>query len=70
MTKRIRGALPVPTMAQRLASMSTAQLMHAARELARKTDAASDRACAAVLEALEARVAGPSFESFVAEIYS
>lgn len=50
--------------------MSTAELMFAARELATRTGAAADKTCTAVLETLEARVAGPSFEAFVAEIYA
>lgn len=70
MTKRINSTLPAATLAQRLASMSTAELMFAARELAQKTDRASDAVCTAVLEALEARVTGPSFDAFVAEIYA
>lgn len=69
-TKRI-GTLPAATLAQRLASMSTAELMFAARELAKRTDAGNDTACTAVLETLEARTdGGASFDAFVAEIYS
>lgn len=67
-TKRIGSNLPAATLAQRLAAMSDAELMFAARELATRTD--GDAACTAVLEALESRVDGPSFEAFVAEIYS
>ncbi len=70
MANRINSTLPAATMAQRLASMSTAELMFAARELATRTDAASDRACTAVLDELSSRVSGPSFDAFVAEIYS
>lgn len=72
MTKatRIGSTLPAATLAQRLAAMSETELMFAARELARKTDDGSDLACTAVLNELEHRVAGPSFEAFVAEIYS
>lgn len=71
-TKRISSTLPAATLAQRLAAMSTAELMFAARELAKRpaTDAGADRACTAVLDALEARVAGPSFDAFVTEIYA
>lgn len=70
-TKRITGKLPSATMAQRLASMSTVDLMFAARELAKKTDLASDQACTAVLDTLHARVrGGASFDAFVAEIYA
>lgn len=69
MTKRISSTLPAATLAQRLAAMSTAELMFAARGLAAKTDAASDKACTAVLDQLEARVGGPSFDAFVAEIF-
>lgn len=67
MGKTINSKLPAATLAQHLASMSTAELMLAARELAQR---GSDVACTAMLEELEARVAGPSFEAFVAEIYS
>lgn len=67
MTK-ITSKLPAATLAQRLASMSETQLMFAARELAKKPSA--DALCTAVLEALESRVAGPSFEAFVTEIFS
>lgn len=66
MTKRINSTLPQATLAQRLASMSETQLMDAARQLANS----NDTLCTAVLEALEARVAGPSFDAFVAEIYA
>lgn len=65
---RITGKLPAATLSQRLASMSETELMFAARELAK--DASKDKLCTAVLEALEARAAGPSFEAFVTEIYS
>jgi hypothetical protein len=68
MAKRITSTLPAATLAQRLAAMSETELMFAARDLARRPN--GDAACTAVLEALEARVAGPSFEAFVAEIYS
>lgn len=68
MTKRISSTLPAATLAQRLAAMSETELMFAARELAKRAD--GDAACTAVLEALEARVAGPSFEAFVAEIFA
>lgn len=64
------GTLPTATLAQRLASMTEAQLMFAARDLAKCTDEASEAACIAVLEELESRVPGPAFEAFVAEIYS
>lgn len=67
-TKRITGKLPAATLAQRLASMSETQLMFAARDLAKLPD--GDAACTAVLEELESRVPGASFEAFVAEIYS
>ncbi len=71
-TNRIGSTLPAATLAQRLASMSTAELMFAARELAKRpaTDAAADKACTAVLDHLEKRAPGPSFDAFVAEIYS
>jgi hypothetical protein len=64
------GTLPAATMEQRLASMSTVDLMFAARSLAKKTDVASDRACTAVLDALEKRISPSAFESFTAEIYA
>lgn len=70
MSKRITATLPAATLAQRLASMSTAELMLAARALAKRTDAGSDHACTAVLEQLEGRAPGASFDAFVAEIYS
>lgn len=63
------GTLPAATMEQRLASLSTTDLMIAARTLAKKTDTASDSACTAVLDALEKRIAPATFESFTAEIY-
>lgn len=70
MTKRI-GTLPEATLAQRVASMSLAELLTAARGLAPKTDAASEEACQAVLEQLEKRTRNSSdFQAFVAEIYS
>lgn len=65
---KITGKLPAPTLAQRLRSMSTPELMIAARGLAK--DAGQDALCTAVLEELEKRAAGPAFEAFVAEIYS
>ncbi len=68
MTRRIDSRLPAATLAQRLAALSTAQLMDAAAALARRPD--GDAACTAVLEELESRVPGPSFDAFVAEIYS
>ena len=63
------GVLPAATMSQRLASMSTHELMIAAQGLAKETDAASDRACTAVLDALEKRISPQMFERFTAEIY-
>lgn len=66
--KRIDSKLPAATLAQRLASLSEAELMFAARELATRPD--GDALCTAVLEELESRVEGPSFEAFVQEIYS
>lgn len=69
--KTTLGTLPAATLAQRLASMSTAEMMLAARALAKKTDLASDSACTAVLDALASRVGNSdAFEAFVAEIYS
>lgn len=67
-TKRISATLPAATLAQRIASMSTTQLMQAARELAK--DAAQDALCTALLDALEKRAPGAAFDAFVAEIYS
>jgi hypothetical protein len=64
------GILPEATMEQRLASMSTTDLMIAARGLAKKTDEASDRACTAVLDALEKRLPADTFERFTAEIFA
>lgn len=69
-TKRISSNLPAATLAQRLAAMSTGELMIAARRLARATDPASEQACAAALEELEGRAPGAAFDAFVAEIYS
>lgn len=69
-TATITSKLPAATLSQRLACMSTAELMFAAKELAKKTDLASDKACTAVLDELNSRVAGESFDAFVAEIYS
>lgn len=68
MTKRINSNLPAATLTQRLASMSETELMDAAAQLAKRTD--GDAACTAVLEELESRVPGASFEAFVTEIYS
>lgn len=70
MTKSRIGTLPAATLEQRIASMSTVELMFAARELAKKTDAASDMACTAILDALEKRAPGAAFDKFVAEIYA
>lgn len=71
MSKRITGKLPEATLAQRIASMSSYDLMTAARTLATQTDAASDTACTAILEALEKRTRNSdAFQAFVAEIYS
>lgn len=67
-TSRIDSKLPAATMTQRLAAMSETQLMDAARQLATRPD--GDRACTAVLDELERRVPGPSFDAFVAEVYS
>ena len=68
MARTINSTLPAATLAQRLAAMSTAELMFAARELAKRPD--GDAACTAVLEELEKRAPGAAFEAFVAEIYS
>ncbi len=67
-TKRISSTLPAATLAQRLAALSTAQLMFAARELAK--DSAQDALCTQLLDALERRAPGAAFDAFVAEIYS
>lgn len=70
-TKRITGILPQATLAQKLRSMSSVQLMDAAKALAQ--DPSQDKLCTAVLEALEARpgVGGSeAFETFLVEIYS
>lgn len=69
-TNRIGSKLPAATLAQRVRSMSLAELMFAARQLATRTDAGSDTACTAVLEELEKRAPGAAFDAFVAEIYS
>lgn len=66
-TNRITGKLPAATLSQRLASMSLAELMFAARELAK--DPSKDVLCTAVLDALEKRAPGEGFDTFVAEIY-
>lgn len=63
------GSLPAATLVQRLASMSDADLMRAARELASKSDLASEKAAVSVLEELERRMSSHSFETFVASIY-
>lgn len=68
MTKRITGKLPQATLAQRLASMSETELMFAAKELAK--DTSKDVLCTAVLDELNKRVQGKSFDSFVKEIYA
>jgi hypothetical protein len=63
----ITGKLPRATLAQRLAALSESQLMDLATTLSR--DPAQDSLCTTVLETLESRVAGPTFEAFVAEIF-
>lgn len=68
MAKRITGILPQATLSQKLASMSLAELMFVARELAK--DTSKDVLCTAVLDELEKRAPGEGFDSFVAEIYS
>lgn len=69
-TRKISSTIPAATLAQRIASMSTAQLMDAARALAPKRDAASDTACTAILDALETSTGNSdAFQAFVAEIY-
>lgn len=68
MAKTITGKLPQATLKQRLASMSLAELMFAARELAK--DASKDVICTAVLDELQKRAPGDGFEAFVQEIYS
>lgn len=68
MTKRITGALPKATPAQRLASMSLSQLMLAARNLAK--DPSKDILCTAVLDELEKRISAGQFEAFCQEIFS
>lgn len=67
-TKRINSTLPAATLSQKLASMSLAELMFAARELAK--DASKDTLCTAVLDELEKRSPGEGFDAFVAEIFS
>jgi hypothetical protein len=62
------GTLPTATLAQRLAALSLAQLMDAARSLA--PDVAQDALCTAVLDELCKRAPGAGFDAFVAEIYS
>jgi hypothetical protein len=68
MSKTISSKLPAATLSQRLASMSLAELMFAARELAK--DTSKDMLCTAVLDELEKRSPGQGFDSFVTEIYS
>lgn len=67
MKAKINSTIPAATLAQRLAALSETQLMDLAATLAQQPDA--DAACTAVLETLERRVPGPSFDRFVAEIY-
>lgn len=69
-THRIGSKLPAATMAQRLASTSTADLMLAAAKLAKLEGLANDAACTAVLDELAKRAPGPAFDAFVQEIYS
>ena len=69
-TTKISAALPAATLAQRLASMSLADLMTAARALAQNTDQASDQACTAVLREIEKRALGAGFDRFVSEIFA
>lgn len=69
--RRVLDKIPAATLAQRVSSMSTAELMFAAKRLAPKIDAASDQACTAILDELERRTGGSeSFNAFVTEIYS
>ncbi len=68
MMKRITSTLPAATLAQRLAALSLAELMIAARKLAQ--DVAQDALCTAVLVELESRAPGEGFDTFVAEIYA
>lgn len=71
MAKRITGELPEATLTQRVRSMSTHELMTAARALAKQTDLASDEACTAALDELYRRAPGSAtVDAFVAEIYS
>lgn len=68
---KISSTIPAATLANRIASMSTAQLMDAARALAPKRDEASDTACTAILTALETSTGNSeAFQAFVTEIYS
>jgi hypothetical protein len=68
MTKTISSKLPQATLSQRLASMSETQLAFAARKLAQQPE--QDMICTAVLNELERRISGETFEAFVSEIYS
>lgn len=70
MSKTISSKLPAATLAQRIASLSTTDLMFAAKKLAKLTDKASDVACTAILETLESKLSAETFEAFCAEIYS
>lgn len=69
-TKKITGILPPATLTQKLRSMSTVQLMDAAKALAQ--DPNQDKLCTAVLEALEARPGikgSEAFNAFISEIF-
>lgn len=68
-TNRITGQLPCATLAQRIASLSTTDLVFAAKALAAKPD--TDAVVTEILEAVEARLgAGATFDAVVAEVYA
>lgn len=68
MSRRINSTLHAATLEQRLAGLSIAQLMLAARALA--SDIEQDALCTAVLDELARRVPEHVVEAFAAEIYA
>lgn len=65
---KITGKLPAPTLAQRVASMSIADLMIGARGLAAQPE--HDALCTSLLAELEKRVGFDAVDAFAQEIYA
>lgn len=67
-TKRITGILPAPTLAQRIRSMSSGELMIAARGLAK--DEKHTALVDSLLAELEKRAGFEAVEAFATEIFA